>query len=76
MISGFVRHLRHVSKPRDKPIAYEVDVIHELGHDDFLLLKHERKSGPEEFPWLHRQTTTYLENVVELAKKGKQRRVA
>ena len=51
-------------------------MIHELGHDDFLLLKHERKSGPEEFPWLHRQTTTYLENVIELMKKGKQRRVA
>ena len=51
-------------------------MIHELGHDDFLLLKHERKSGPEEFPWLHRQTATYIENVVELEKKGKQCGVA
>ena len=51
-------------------------MVHKLGHDNFFFLKHERKSGPEEFPWLHRQTTTHLENIVELTKKGEQRRVA
>ena len=53
MISGVARHPRHIGKPRDKPRAYEVDVVHKLGHDNFLFLKHERKSGPEEFPWLY-----------------------
>ena len=76
MISRVVRHLRHIGKPRDKPRAYEVDVVHKLDHDNLLFLKHERKSGPEEFPWLHQQITAHLENVVKLTKEGKQRRVA
>ena len=51
-------------------------MIHKLGHDVFLLLKHERKSGPEEPSWLHRRTTAYLEDIVKIAKKGEQGRVA
>ena len=51
-------------------------MVHEVGHDNFLFLKHEHKLGPEEFPWLPQQTSAHLENIVKLAKEDKQRRVA